>query len=244
MSAPPADPTPPVTVAAIIPVLGDASALDRLVTSLLDQSQLPDEIIVVDGVPQPQCRSLCEARGCRYLSTRPGRGHQLDTGARAANGCVLWFLHADGQPPRAGVRLIKDAVVAGASGGFFRFRFAGTETWYKRLLARLVNLRTVIGVPYGDQGLFATRQAYVAAGGFPDTPLFEEVPLVRAIRRNGRFIQLPAAINVSPRRWERDGWVRRTIENRLLALGYMLGISPGTLARRYRPIDREGSAKC
>ena len=31
-----------------------------------------------------------------------------------------------------------------------------------------------------------------------------------------------------------DGWVRHTLENRLLALGYMLGVSPQTLAARYR----------
>jgi hypothetical protein len=79
-----------------------------------------------------------------------------------------------------------------------------------------------------------TRAAYEQAGGFADAPLFEEVPLVRALRRAGRFDSVDAAIGVSPRRWERDGWVRRTLENRLLALAYMAGISPHRLARRYR----------
>jgi hypothetical protein len=64
--------------------------------------------------------------------------------------------------------------------------------------------------------------------------LFEEVPLVRALRRAGRFARVGATIGVSPRRWERDGWVRRTLENRVLALGYLAGISPRRLARRYR----------
>ena len=75
---------------------------------------------------------------------------------------------------------------------------------------------------------------YQRTDGFADTVLFEEVPLVRAARSAGRFVQLDAPIGVSPRRWERDGWVRRTLGNRLLVIGYMFGLSPDTLVRYYR----------
>ena len=113
------------------------------------------------------------------------------------------------------------------------FRFAGAPDWRKRALAALINARARVGVPYGDQGLFATRAAYEAAGGFADAPLFEEVPLVRGLRRQGRFVALGESIGVSPRRWERDGWLRRTLANRALALAYMAGAAPERLARRY-----------
>jgi hypothetical protein len=103
------------------------------------------------------------------------------------------------------------------------------------LLARLINYRARYGIPYGDQGLFVARTAYDAVGGFADTPLFEEVPLVRKLRKRGSFAQVAASIGVSPRRWERDGWLQRSIGNRLLALAYTLGVPPRRLARRYRP---------
>jgi hypothetical protein len=109
-------------------------------------------------------------------------------------------------------------------------------TWNKRVLARLINWRTRYGVPYGDQGLFVARADYDAVGGFADTPLFEEVPLVRGLRRRGAFVPVAASIGVSPRRWERDGWLRRSVGNRLLALAYSLGVSPRRLARRYQPL--------
>ena len=128
----------------------------------------------------------------------------------------------------------------GAVGGHFRFRFSGAPAWRKRLLAALINLRVRLGVPYGDQGLFATRAAYASAGGFPDVPLFEEVPLVRGLRRCGRFATLDLAIGVSERRWVHDGWIRRTFENRLLAIAYMAGVSPQRLARRYRTQGHPG----
>ena len=222
-----------LAISVVIPVLGDDTPLKQILGHLESASVAAEEIIVVDGGQDEACRALCADHGCTYLSTAPGRGHQLDIGARSARGEVIWFLHADSRPPESAVEIIRRAVNDGATGGFFRFRFTGNSAWYKWLLAGLINLRSRMGVPYGDQGLFILRSRYAETGGFPNLPLFEEVPLVKAARRSGRFIQLTATIGVSPRRWEQDGWFRRTIENRLLALGYAAGISPAALARRY-----------
>ena len=222
-----------VLISVVIPVLGDLKALAEIVAHLKSSTGTPDEIIVVDGANDTNCAALCAEHDCIYVRTKPGRGYQLDAGASHASGNVFWFLHADSRPSASAPDQIRNEISDGAIGGYFRFQFTGKTTWYKRLLAWLINLRARIGVPYGDQGLFIRRSRYADIGGFPDTPLFEEVPLVKAARRNGRFVQLAVPIGVSPRRWERDGWLRRSLANRLLALGYTLGISPATLARHY-----------
>jgi rSAM/selenodomain-associated transferase 2 len=218
----------------IIPVLGDTRALHTLLERLRNMPAPPTEILVIDGAGDQSLRDFCRHSAIGYLGTRAGRGHQLHSGALAARAEILWFLHADAMPAPAGGIRIRQQIAGGCLGGYFRFRFSGRRTVARSVLAALINLRARIGVPYGDQGIFVTRAAYLAAGGFPDVPLFEEVPLVRALRRAGDFAALPIDIGVSPRRWERDGWIRRTVENRLLALGYMLGIPPARLARRYR----------
>jgi rSAM/selenodomain-associated transferase 2 len=223
-----------LTVSVVIPVLDDREPLTKTLEAFRSAKIDPDEIIIIDGSRDSECASLAFKYHCIYLRTRAVRGHQLHAGARRASCDVIWFLHADAHPPVSAITLIRDEIARGAVGGYFRFRFAGEQTWYKRLLAWLINIRTRFGVPYGDQGLFIRNSSYAAAGGFPDTPLFEEVTLVKAARNDGRFVEIDAPIGVSPRRWERDGWLRRTLANRLLALGYMLGISPQTLARRYR----------
>ena len=48
------------------------------------------------------------------------------------------------------------------------------------------------------------------------------------------FVALALPMAVSARRWERDGFVRRTLRNRALALGFALGVHARTLARWYR----------
>lgn len=225
------------SVSVVIPVVADNEALTRLLDRLHNLENSPDEIVIVDGGASSGCRSLARRFSCVYVSTRRGRGHQLHAGALRASGDILWFLHADAMPPVNAIALIRAQHTAGSAGGYFAFRFAGTDTWYKSGLAQLINLRARFGTPYGDQGLFASRVAYDTAGGFADVPLFEEVPLVHALRQQGSFACMPAEIGVSPRRWERDGWIRRTLGNRLLAIGYALGIPPHRLARRYQPLS-------
>ena len=230
------------SISLVIPVLDDHHALVELLRTIRTLEPPPAEVIVVDAGADDRVASTCNRFGCTRLQTRAGRGHQLHAGALRASGDILWFLHADARPDPGAVAEIRDRMQTGAAGGFFRFRFTGSPAWHKSALAALINIRCRFGVPYGDQGLFVRRSVYVASPGFADAPLFEEIPLVRAARAAGPFAALNATVGVSPRRWERDGWLRRTLHNRLLALGYMLGVPPERLARRYDG-DRE-SARC
>lgn len=220
-------------ISVIVPVYRDRDALHSVLEKLRDTLSDSDEIIVVDGDAAADCESICAAFNARYLRSPTCRGLQLDTGATSATGDILWFLHADSAPPEGSAEAIRAAFADGAVGGYFRFSFLGPRAWYKSLLERAINWRSRNGVPYGDQGLFVSRSAYAAVGGFAHEPLFEEVALVKALRAAGDFVQLPLLIGVSPRRWERDGWLRRTLHNRMLAVGHRLGIHPARLARRY-----------
>lgn len=221
-------------VAVVIPVRGDLAPLEALLARISGWSTRPEEIVVIATGRDTALEDLCGRYGCALLLRAANRGAQLDDGARHARAATLWFLHADAWPPVEGVELVATAVAAGAAAGCFRFRFQGEPTWTKRLLAWLVRVRVSLGgIAYGDQGLFADRSAYLAAGGFPHEPLFEEVRLVRRLRRHGRFRVLPTPILVSTRRWDRDGWWRRSVQNRWLALCYMLGVSPQRLSRHY-----------
>ena len=249
MTAPAAGDTPAapganVPVAVIVPVLHDTPALARLLDRIDAWHRKPAQIVVVSGDRDAALEALCRDRGVTHLIARPSRGLQLDTGARAASAPVLWFLHADADPPSDALARIAAAVDEGVESGCFAFAFQGPRTVTKALLERLIALRVRLGgIPYGDQALFATRQAYTASGGFDHQPLFEEVRLVRALRRRGTFRALPQPVRVSPRRWERDGWWRRTLGNRRLAICYMLGVSAERLARAYGPSKQDRSRR-
>ncbi|MDE2366046.1 MAG: TIGR04283 family arsenosugar biosynthesis glycosyltransferase [Betaproteobacteria bacterium] len=222
----------------IIPCYGDEDKLANLLGQLRNLPHDPfrgsPEIIVVDGAGTRQCREVCARHGACWLPSEPCRGRQLLAGAALAQGDALWFLHADVRLPPDPVMAMERAFEQGAVGGYFRFRFDAPRAWPALLLEPAIALRCRIGVPYGDQGLFMTRRAYMEAGGHSPWPLFEEVALVRGLRRLGRLQPLREPLFIDPRRWHRDGWWRRTWVNRSLALAFARGADPGGLAARYR----------
>lgn len=222
----------------IIPCYHDEARL----AALLDQlRKLPGgssggllEIIVVDGADNQKCREVCHRHDACWIPGEPCRGRQLLAGAELARGGVLWFLHADVRLPADPLPAMERALEQNAIGGYFRFRFDAPRAWPALLLEPAIALRCRVGVPYGDQGLFMTRRAYVEAGGHSPWPLFEEVALVRGLRRLGHFLPLREPLFIDPRRWHRDGWWRRTWVNRNLALAFARGVEPDRLAVRYR----------
>lgn len=222
-------------IAIVIPVREDTTALQALLERIRNWASQPTELIVVSAGSNLEVRELCRERDCRYIECVSCRGTQLDRGAEQATADTLWFLHADAEPHSSSLDEISRAVDQGAEGGYFRFMFLGERTWWKTLLQRLINLRTRVGgIPYGDQGIFVRGEAYLEAGGFTHQPLFEEVSLVKTLRSRGHFLALALPIGVAARRWERDGWWFRSLNNRSLAIRYLLGAPAERLANHYQ----------
>ena len=70
--------------------------------------------------------------------------------------------------------------------GAFRFE-TDVHTPAMRLIAGFTNLRAgLLYLPYGDQGLFLRRADFFRFGGFPKTPIAEDLFLVRTMIRHGR----------------------------------------------------------
>lgn len=218
----------------IVPCRDDAAALEKLLQQLaaIDDVEL---IVVGHDSNQDTICAVCKKYAAEYIALREPRGLRLRAGADRARATYLWFLHADAVPGERAVDAVISCLDGDALGGYFRFRFTGKRTMLKRLLEIGIAARCRLGgIPYGDQALFVAASVYREVGQHSPVALFEEVSLVRRLRSRGRFCALGESIGVDARRWEQDGYVSRTIKNRLLALGYMLGADPGWLARRYR----------
>ena len=67
-------------------------------------------------------------------------------------------------------------------------------------------------------------------------------PRLRALRRQGRFVQVEACVVTSSRRFEGRSFALTFARWSLLQSLYWLGVSPHTLARLYAPVRgaREG----
>lgn len=199
----------PVHVAVVVPVLDDTAAL-ALCLANLEAAREPLEIHVVDGGPDPAAQELCRQSGVHYHTSPPGRAAQLNHGAAQASAPWLWFLHADTSAgPGAVHALHTHTLTADPGWGCFRTKIAHPSPWL-RVIEGGANLRARLGLPYGDQGMFAHRDLFRAVGGFPAEPILEDALLSKALRRVGRPRLLSPPIQTSGRRWRTLGIARTT----------------------------------
>jgi hypothetical protein len=148
---------------------------------------------------------------------------------------VLLFLHADTRlPANYGDHVFETLMDRRTVLGAFRFA-TDVHTPAMRTIAFFTNLRAGrLKLPYGDQGLFMRRADFYRFGGFPETPIAEDLYLVRKMARNGRIALAPVAAVTSGRRWRRLGPLRTTLVNTLIAVGCLAGIPPEWLSPLYR----------
>ena len=227
---------PGVQLSVIVPALDEAGCIGALLEDLAPLRSGGHEVLLVDGGSSDGTPAMAAGQVDRCIAAPRGRARQMNAGAAAAAGEVLWFLHADTRlPAAAAAHAVLDAVARGRSWGRFDVRLSGRQPLL-RLVERGMNLRSCLSrIATGDQGIFVTRELFERCGGFPDIPLMEDIALSRALRRQAA----PACLHrprlqTSSRRWERDGVLRTVFLMWRLRLAYALGTAPETLARLYR----------
>jgi len=220
-------------VSIIIPALNEEMRIGDTLRALLALSG-EKEILVADGGSEDLTVEIATGLGVRVVACERGRGCQIRTAALAATGSVLWFVHADTRPENGAIESILESLRDGATvGGNFSLVFEGDHysarqmTWIYPYLRR-------IGLSYGDAGIFIRRGVYEAIGGCRPYPLFEDLDLIRRMKRRGKFIHLSTRIFTSARRFSGPQYGRIWALWITLQILYWAGVSPHRLARWYR----------
>ncbi len=235
-------PSPPVvnrvTLSIIIPVLHERERIGSCLANLRSQSMIDScQIVVVDGDPAGSTVDLIHGQDVVCLRGAAGRAAQMNAGARAAQGRILLFLHADTVlPPEALQKIIHVMATGSYVGGAFDLAIDSDRLFLKYIAMRASMRSRLNRIPYGDQAIFVDRAYFESLGGFREIPIMEDVDLMRRIKKDHRKIHIFSdRVLTSSRRWEVEGALYTTLRNQLLMLLYYLGVSPERLVRLYRP---------
>jgi rSAM/selenodomain-associated transferase 2 len=217
----------------IVPVFNEAPLIRRFLTHLRERAP-GAEIIVADGGSADGAAELAAGHCDRLVESQRSRAAQMNAGAHAAHGEILWFVHADVEVPWQCLdeiaRIMADSNVVG---GYFRIRLPRALVYrltdsFAHYAGMLLRMRC------GDHGIFCRRTAFVDVGGFPTVPLMEDVEFFRRLHRCGRVVHSDKRIVVSPRRYEAIGRARLTFAYGFIATLYIFRVPPSMLASIYK----------
>jgi len=215
-------------VSIIIPVLDGASYLARCIASARPGPS--QEVVVVDGGSLDASAAVARSCGAMVLCASRGRGSQMRAGAAAASASWLLFLHADSVLPPGWTSCI--ASLPADRAGYFSLAL-DSERMAARVVEWLAARRCAwLALPYGDQGLLIHADLLRSVGGMPDLPLMEDVELARRLGRK-RLMRLPGCVTSSAARYERDGYVIRSLRNLFCLTLYYCGVPVSWIVKRY-----------
>ena len=199
-------------ISIIIPTLNEAGCLRETLSGIPPAPDL--EIILVDGGSTDDTLEVASRYPhLRVLKSPRGRGLQMNTGALAAHGEVLTFLHADTMLGPAHLTTLRGLVTNPRfNAGAFELSLIPARPAL-RFIAWGANRRSrVLGLPYGDQVLILRRSLFFALRGYAlRRP--EDLDLVIRLRRHTRLRLLTPPVASSGRRWLEQGYFATTLKN-------------------------------
>ncbi|WP_290702077.1 TIGR04283 family arsenosugar biosynthesis glycosyltransferase [Lacinutrix sp.] len=195
-------------ISIVIPILNEAENIENLLFHLIDNASLKNiqEIIVVDGGSIDGSQDIVEQLdlNVRLIHSKRGRARQMNIGAKASKGDILYFLHADSFPPTHYDKHIIEEVKQNNQAGCFRLSF-DSKHWWLRLASWLTQFswRACRG---GDQSQFITKALFEDIGGFDESfIIYEDNVLINELYKRKEFVVINKKIKTSDRLYKRHG---------------------------------------
>lgn len=227
----------PMKVSVIIPTYNEAESIGKLLNHLKkygDERLL--ECIVVDGGSEDQTVEIVQNHGIHCFNCNPkGRSAQMNMGYRHSSGDLLYFVHADSFPPETYLDDLFTAVKNGYQAGCYSFRF-DSDLFMLKVNSYFTRFDRIM-CRGGDQTLFITRSLFEKLGGFRnDFIIMEDYDLIQKIQRKATFRIIPKDVVVSPRKYDKNQYLKVNFANFVIFLMYFFGAGQQTMISAYKSL--------
>lgn len=223
-------------ISIVIPVHNEQKTIGLVLNYLqaIKNNNTISEIIVVDGQSFDQTKTIVQSyQDVVYLSSRKGRAFQMNAGANAAKGEILYFLHCDSYPPKNfDLQIIKEVGNQNFA-GCFKMKFDSNHLvlkisqWFTQF-----NFKACRG---GDQSLFIAKKLFFDLNGYNESLIiYEDNELISRLYATSKFVVIQNAIITSARRYKKNGYWRLQYHFFIIHLFYKLGFDAKKLLTYYK----------
>ncbi|MFZ4632869.1 MAG: TIGR04283 family arsenosugar biosynthesis glycosyltransferase [Saprospiraceae bacterium] len=222
-------------ISVIIPTLNEAENIGRLMRFLKEHGGDDlAEIIVSDGGSTDETRIIAQQLGAKTLrSSVRSRAAQMNLGAQHATGELLYFVHADTQPPPSFASDILYAIQNGIDMGCYKYQFDSPRFWLK--VNAWFSRYNFIWSQGGDKTFFISADIFNALGGYDEKyVVMEEYDFIRRARKHYRMRTLQKSATVSARKYQHNSWLRVQLANMYVFTLFRWGVAPEKLKRIYK----------
>jgi rSAM/selenodomain-associated transferase 2 len=236
-------------ISVIMPAYNEERALPNTLRALF--SQVGDyEVVIVDGGSTDGTYAVLAEfsfleypvprtpHSSRLLLTAPkGRASQMNAGAKESRGEWLLFLHADTVLPSGAIQRLNEMEADHTiQAGGFMHQFSGDD-WRLKLISFLDNFRCIRSrIIYGDQALFVRRALFEQLGGFPNSPILEDVAFCEKLIKITKPLLLSPSVVTDARKFLKMGVWRSFLRVLLIILHveFRLPVLPRTFFQDVR----------
>ncbi|WP_420318894.1 TIGR04283 family arsenosugar biosynthesis glycosyltransferase [Ekhidna sp.] len=223
-------------ISIIIPTLNEETYIGQLLGYLNNHPQKDSiEIIVVDGGSQDKTLSIAGLHEGTLIETKiASRAHQMNEGAKQANGTILYFVHADTQLVDSFVQDIHVAHQNGFKSGCYRFKFHQPQN----PLLHINGFFTRFPFKWcrgGDQTLFIDKGVFESIDGFDEKyVIMEDYDILDRIDAHQiPFKVIPKSVKVSSRKYDDNSYMKVQLTNLKAMKMYKHGTDPSEIRKFY-----------
>lgn len=194
-------------ISIIIPVIDEQEGIGELLHHLRSKKSGKNqlEIIVADGGSTDETQSVVtHFPEVKWVTSERSRAKQMNAGAKASQGNILYFLHADSFPPQNFDQYIKEAVAAKNFAGCFQMKFDSPH-WWLTLMGYFTkfNHKSCRG---GDQSLFVTRSVFEELEGYDESYIiYEDNHFIGRLYKRTKFKVVRKWLVTSARKYREIG---------------------------------------
>jgi glycosyltransferase involved in cell wall biosynthesis len=217
------------TVSIIISTLNEEHHIAHILNNLFEQTEIPEEIIVVDAGSTDQTVKIVQKYSdVKIVSSHPPVAWQRSVGGHAATSDILIFFDADVEIKKNFISAIKKVVVQNKLDLACPLYLTKSHNIFVQFFLLSLNalfvLLQFILPSGGGNCIIVKKNTFQESAGFDPSLTFDDIELIRRLSKKNHFGVIFEPVYISDRRFAENGFIPTFFTYMILCVFFTFGL--------------------